>query len=174
MHVRTPGLLVVHLMMVRWSAANSSSGPFLIWTRSAFLTGGSTCAVVDVLVRGGRETERSVSRPPSSVSPLRNGRTRERRDAADRRCAGRKRRRGDEELIPLGRRRTTEHACTRKRVPVGKRCCEPVREGLQEGHDLVLLQIRQGEIPGRHVEIVPDLGHRPAVHFFDCAWRAVP
>ena len=57
MHVRTPGLLVVHLMMVRWSAANSSSGPFLIWTRSAFLTGGSTCAVVDVLVRGGRETD---------------------------------------------------------------------------------------------------------------------
>src|SRR6266403_1876108 len=30
-------LLVVHLMMVRWSAANSSSGPFLISTRSAFL-----------------------------------------------------------------------------------------------------------------------------------------
>src|SRR5947208_12270677 len=96
-------------------------------------------AFMDVLVRGGRETERSVPRPPSSVLLLRNGRTGERRDAADRRCAGRKRRRGDENLIPLGRRRTTEHARTRKRVPVGKRCREPVREGLQEGHDLVLL-----------------------------------
>src|SRR6266404_3057035 len=98
----------------------------MISTRSAFLAGGSICAApgwnesrlpsvvvviasvrsslfMDDLVRGGRETERSVSRPPSSVLPLRDGRTGERRYAADRRCAGRKRRRGDKRIIPLGR-----------------------------------------------------------------------
>src|SRR3989442_14836088 len=68
-------------MMVRWPLANSSSGPLVISTRSAFLAGGSTCAAagwnasrlptvvviasarssafMDVLVRGGRETDRA-------------------------------------------------------------------------------------------------------------------
>src|SRR2546426_4683144 len=66
-------------MMVRWPLANSSSGPLVISTRSAFLAGGSTCAAagwnesrlptvvviasvrssafMDVLVPGGRETD---------------------------------------------------------------------------------------------------------------------
>src|SRR6267143_6713999 len=66
-------------MMVRWSVANSSAGALVISTRSAFLAGGSTCAAagwnasrlptvvviasvrssafMDVLVRGGRETD---------------------------------------------------------------------------------------------------------------------
>src|SRR2546425_3663724 len=189
-------------MMVRWPLANSSSGPLVISTRSAFLAGGSTCAAagwnasrlptvvviasgrssafMDVLVRGGRETDRSVSRPPSSVLFLRDGHSGERRYAADSRCTQRKRRRGDERIIPLGRRRSIRrtrgpgHARPRKGIDVGERCREAVREGLQEGHDLVLLPVRQGEIAGRHVDVVPDLGHWPAVHFFGCAWRTVP
>src|SRR5438132_12217185 len=66
-------------MMVRWSVANSSAGALVISTRSAFLAGGSSCAAagwnasrlptvvviasvrssafMDVLVRGGRETD---------------------------------------------------------------------------------------------------------------------
>src|SRR3989449_11566322 len=74
-------------MMVRWPLANSSSGPLVISTRSAFLAGGSTCAAagrnasrlptvvviasvsssafMDVLVRGERETDR-----PSRVRRL--------------------------------------------------------------------------------------------------------
>jgi len=35
MHVRTPRLLVVHRMMVRWSVVNSTSGALVIRTRSA-------------------------------------------------------------------------------------------------------------------------------------------
>src|SRR2546427_2348401 len=190
------------MIIVRWPLASSRSGPLVISTRSAFLAGGSSCAAagwnasrlptvvviasgrssafMDVLVRGGRETDRSVSRPPSSVLFLRDGRSGERRYAADSRCTRRKRRRGDKRSIPLGRRRSIRstrgpgHARARKGVPVWIRFRETVREGLQEGHDLVLLQIRQGEITGRHVEIVLHLGHWPAVHFFGCAWRAVP
>src|SRR5438093_11780880 len=182
-------------MMLRCSVANSSAGPLVISTRSAFLAGGSTCAAagwnarlptmvviasvrssafMDVLVRGGRETERSVSRPPSSVLLLRNWHRGGRRYAADSRCTRRKWRRGDNRLIPLGRRRAPHHARAREGVPVGIRFREAVRGGLQEGDDLVLFQVRHGEITGRHVEIVPDLGHWPAGHFFDCAWRAVP
>src|SRR5207253_4894033 len=137
-------------------------------------------AFMDVLVRGGRETERSVPHPPSSVLPLRNGHGWERRYAADSRCTRRKRRRGDERIIPLGRRRSIRRtrgpgrARTRKGVPVGIRFRETVRERLQEGDDLVLLEIRHGEITGRHVEIVLHLGHWPARHLFDCAWWAVP
>src|SRR2546427_12257084 len=42
---------------------------------------------------------------PSSVLPLGNWHRGERRYAADRRCTRRKRRRGDNRVIPLGRRR---------------------------------------------------------------------
>src|SRR6266850_1974613 len=171
-------------MMVRWSVADSSSGPLVISTRSAFLAGGSTCAAagwnasrlptvvviasvrssafMDVLVRGGRETDDPSRVRRSSVLLLRNWH------------------RGDKRIIPLGRRRRIRrtrgpgHARTRKGVPVGIRFRETVREGLQEGDDLVLLQVRQGEITGRHVEIVLHLGHWPAVHLFGCACRAVP
>src|SRR5882762_5985382 len=182
--------------MVRWSVANSSSGPLVMSTRSAFLAGGSTCAAagwnasrlptviviasvrsspfMDVLARGGRETNDPSRVRRLATVQLPNRRIGNRSDAADRRCAGRKRRRGDEKRIPLGRRITTRHALTRERIPVGIRFCEPVREGLQEGDDLVLLLIRQAEITGRHVDIVLHLGHRPAVHFFGRAWRAVP
>src|SRR5437660_5628525 len=74
-------------MMVRWPLANSSSGPLVISTRSAFLAGGSSCAaagwnastlptvtviasvrsspLMDVLVHCGRETDR-----PSRVRHL--------------------------------------------------------------------------------------------------------
>src|SRR3989442_14384984 len=97
----------------------------------------------------------SALHPPFSVLPLRNGRTGERKDAADSRCAGRKRRRRDKRIIPLGRRRSIRrtgfpnHERTRKGIDVGERCCETIREGLQEGHDLGLLLIRQGELTGR-------------------------
>src|SRR5437867_31536 len=111
-------------------------------------------------------------RPPYSVLPLRNRRTGERRDAADRPCAGRKGRRRDKKLIPLGSRRTTAHARTRKGINVGIRCCEAVREGLQEDDNQVLLVVRQAEHPRRHVEIVTHLRHRPAVHSFGFACRA--
>src|SRR6266478_4586523 len=102
------------------------------------------------------------------------GRIGDRRDAADSGCAGRKRRRWDEELIPLRRGRTAAHARTRKRIDVRIRFREAVREGLQEGDDLVLFLIAQAEIAGRAVDIVFDLGHRPAVHLLGCSWRAVP
>src|SRR5437867_10441927 len=67
-------------------------------------------------------------RPPYSVWPLRNGRIGDRRDAADSRCAGWKRRRRDKKRISLGRRRTTSHAHTRVSIDVGIRLCETVRE----------------------------------------------
>jgi hypothetical protein len=62
--------------------------------------------------------------------------------------------------------RTACHTPTRKGIPVGVRCCETVRERLHEGHNQILLVIRQAEIADRHVDIVRDLWHRPAVHFF--------
>src|SRR4029077_692685 len=96
-----------------------------------------------------------------------------RRDAADLRYAGRKRRSRDEELITLGCCRTAGHASTRKGIDVGKRCCETVRECLHEDHEQVLLPIRQAEITDRHVEVVRDLGHGPAVYFFSRSCRAV-
>src|SRR6267378_1471252 len=117
---------------------------------------------------------------PFSVLPLRNGRIGHRRNTADLRCARRKRRSRNKPPVTLPRRRTirvrrrvTGHASTRKGIAVGVRGRETIREGLQEGHDLVLLLVRQGEITGRHVEIVRHLGHWPAVHFLGCARRAV-
>src|SRR6266478_6468852 len=43
----------------------------------------------------------------------------------------------------------------------------------EESNDLVFLLIRQAEIAGRHVDIVLDLGGRPAVYFFRCSCRAM-
>ena len=56
----------------------------------------------------------------------------------------------------------------------GIRCCEAVHKRLQEGHDLVLLLTRQAEIADRHVDVVRDLGSRPAVHLVRRCRRAVP
>src|SRR5258708_583889 len=115
-----------------------------------------------------------------SVCALRNRLTGQRRDVADNGCARWKGRSWDKAPIPLPRRRTigvrcwvTGHTRTRKGIDVGVRCCESVSECLQEGNDLVLLLIRQAEIAGRHVKILLDLGHWPAVYFFGRSWRAV-
>src|SRR3981081_3502325 len=130
------------------------------------------------MLSGSRASLMSMSRSarlaPAVQPSLPNGWIRHRRDTADRRCAGRERRRRDKELIPLRRRRTTGHERTRKGVDVGKRCCETVREGSQEDHDHVLLAIRQAELPNRHVEVVwGHLGPGPAVYFFSRSCRAV-
>src|SRR2546429_9924063 len=54
------------------------------------------------------------------------------------------------------------------------RSCEPVGERLEEGHDLVLLRIAQAQLTNRHVNVVGNFGHRPAVYLFRCSCRAVP
>src|SRR5260370_4231260 len=113
------------------------------------------------------------SEPNYSVH-LRYGRFGDRLDAADSRCAGRKLRSRDKEVIALRLSRTAGHAGTRKGVPVWVRCRVTVRECLQEGNDLVLFLVRHAEIPGRHVDVVRDLGHGPAVYFFGRSCRAVP
>src|ERR1700730_5896109 len=112
------------------------------------------------LVRLGRVTR-------SPVFALWN-RTRPRRrcDTADIRCAGRQRRSRDKELITLGRGIAAAHAFTRKGIDVGIRSDEAVAECSQENDDQVLFVIRQAEFSHRHVDIVRDLGHRPAVYFF--------
>src|SRR6266550_4711935 len=123
-------------------------------------------------------------RPPSvhirshtslaSVLHLRNrARTRTRRNVADFRCAGRKRRSRDKKLITLGRSRTTGHASTRKGIPIGVRSRETIGKGLQERDDLVLFLIGQAEITGGHIDIVRHLRPGPAVYFFDRSIRAV-
>ncbi len=73
----------------------------------------------------------------------------------------------------MSRSRTTFHASTRKGISVGVRSREAIRERLQESNDLVLLLIRQAELTGRHVDIVLDLGHGPAVDSFGRSCRAV-
>jgi hypothetical protein len=95
-------------------------------------------------------------------------------DTADRGCARRKWRGGNEELISLGRCRPAGHALTRESVDVRVRRCETIRERLQEGDDLVLLLIGQTEAAGCHVDVVRNLGHRPAIHFFRFSFRTVP
>src|SRR5947208_15644212 len=70
---------------------------------------------------------------------LRNRRIGDRRDAADRRCAGRKGRSRDKEPITLSLSRTAGHASPRKGTPVGGRSGEPIRECSQKCNDLVLL-----------------------------------
>src|SRR5258707_5679607 len=106
--------------------------------------------------------------------PLRNWHCWERRNTAYRRRTWRQRRRGNQEIIPLGCRRTARHAHASKRVDIRERCCETVGERLKEGHDLVLFRIGQAEHPDGHVLIVLRLGHWPAVHLFRGARRTVP
>jgi hypothetical protein len=86
----------------------------------------------------------------------------------------------DQAPVTLPRRRTigvlrrvTGHANARKLVAVGVRSCESVSECFEECNDLVLLAIGEAEIAGGHIDIVVDLGHWPAVHFFDRSCRAV-
>src|SRR5438270_7311372 len=102
-------------------------------------------------------------------------RTRERRKAADRRWAGRKRPRSrDKKLITLGRSRTTGHTSTRKGIPVGVRSRETVGERLQERDNLVFFLIGQAEITNCPVDIVRHVGPRPAVYFFGRSWLTMP
>jgi hypothetical protein len=68
---------------------------------------------------------------------------------------------------------TAGHASAGKGIDVGVRCRETVGEGLQKFNDLVLLNIRQVEIPDGHVLVLRDLGRRPTGYFLDCSWRAV-
>jgi len=102
------------------------------------------------------------------------------RDIADGRRAGRKRRSRDKEVVTLPRRRTigicggvARHATAGKGINVGIRCREAVRERLQESDYQVLFVIGQSEHSNRHVDIVRDLRHRPAVYFFGCSRGAV-
>src|SRR5215468_9560619 len=99
---------------------------------------------------------------------LRDSRTRDRVGAADSRCARRKFGSWDKELVTLGLCRTTAHASARKGIPVWVRSRVTVRECFEEGNNLVLFLVRQAEIPGCHVDVVGDLGHRPAIYFFGC------
>jgi len=112
----------------------------------------------------------------------RNGfRSRQRRNAAYRRCTRRQRRCRDKEGVSLPRRRTiwicggiARHAHACKGSAVGKRSCEPVRERLEEGNDLVLLRIGQAEHTNRRVKVVGNLGVWPAVYLLNRSCRAVP
>src|SRR6267378_4047911 len=98
----------------------------------------------------------------------------QRRSLADSRCARWQRHRsGDERAIALGRSRTAGHTGAGKGTDVRIRCRETIRKRLQEGNDLVLLRIVQAEVSDRHVEIVRDLRHRPAVYFFHGSCWAV-
>jgi len=81
------------------------------------------------------------------------GRPGQRLNTTDRRGARRQGHgRRDNGRITLGRSRTTRHGLTGKGVPVRVRCLIAVRQGFQEGHDLVLLLIGQAEIAGRHAD----------------------
>src|ERR1700720_2930689 len=146
----------------------------------------------------GEQTKVNSHRPslaparPLAYQVLRDGRAREEMSAlwyrrrrqwrclADRRCAGRQRRRRDKFAIPLPRRRTigicggvAGHATTGKGITVRVRCRETVRECFQKRDDLVLLFVRQAEHTRRRVEVVRDLFHRPARHPLNRSWRAV-
>src|SRR4029077_20603281 len=63
--------------------------------------------------------------------------------------------------------RTIRHASARKSITVSIRSGETIGECLQKCHDLVLLLIRQAEVTGGHVYVVPHFWHRPAVYLFD-------
>src|ERR1700747_577147 len=84
------------------------------------------------ILRDGRAREADVT-VPCNVFALLTRRVRERRHSADLRCAGRKRRSRDEELITLGRCRTTGHALPGKGIAVGVRRRETVGKSFQEG-----------------------------------------
>ncbi len=107
------------------------------------------------------------------ASGLWNRRIGDRRDVADRRCAGRKWRSRDQRLITLSFSRTAGHARPRKGIPVGVRSRETICQCLQKCNDLVLLLIRQAELTNRHVDGARHLGPRPAVDFFGRSCRAM-
>src|SRR5882724_828728 len=120
------------------------------------------------------EPHASIFHLPFSGLQLRNRvRTRERRNVADFRCAGRKRRSRDKKLITLGRSRTAGHASTRKGIKEGVRSRETVGKRLQERDNRVFFLIGQAEITGGHIDIVRHLGPGPAVYFFDRSIRAM-
>src|ERR1700746_621388 len=113
--------------------------------------------------------------PPTNHSVhLRYSRFGDRLDTADSRCARRKFRSRDKELVTLGLSRSTGHASTRKGIPVWVGSRVTIRECLQEGKDLVLFLVREAEITACHVDVVRYLRHRPAVQFFCRSCRAVP
>ena len=131
-----------------------------------------------------RSLARVYSCPGNATNPcvlkLRNRRTSGRRRAADSRCTRRKGRSRYKAPVTLPRRRAigvsygvTGHARTGKGVDVRIRSRESVRKYLKEGDNLVLLFIGKAEITGGHVDIVLDLGQRPARYFFDRSGRAV-
>src|SRR5260370_33240299 len=72
----------------------------------------------------------------------------------------------DQELVTLGRGRTTLHASARKSIAVWVRPRETVRQCFQKFDDLTLLRIRQTKITGGHIAIVRHLWRGPAVYFF--------
>jgi hypothetical protein len=107
-------------------------------------------------------------------------RTRVRRNTADFRCAGRKRRSWDKAPITLPRRRTirvrcrvTGRASTSKGITEGVRSRETIGERLQERDNLVFFLIGQAESTGGHIDIVRHLGPGPAVYFFDRTSRTM-
>src|ERR1700741_270084 len=113
-------------------------------------------------------------------SRSRNRHSRQRRNATDGRRAGWKRRSGDKGAVTLPGRRTIRicgrvasrtSAC--KGVDVGIWCCVTVREGLQEGYDLVLFLVGQHQVTDCHILVVVYLWHRPAVDFLGGSRRAV-
>src|ERR1700737_3328888 len=79
----------------------------------------------------------------------------------------------DQQLVTLGRSRTTPHTSSRKSIAVEVRPRETVRQCLQKRNDVILLLIREAEIPAGHIDIVPYFWHRPAVNFFGRSWRAM-
>ena len=79
----------------------------------------------------------------------------------------------DNGLITLRRRCTAGQAGAEIDVAVGVWCGEAIAERLQEGNHLVLLLIRQAEVPNCHVEVVWNFGLRPTGHLLDRPWRAV-
>src|SRR5215472_7225079 len=75
--------------------------------------------------------------------------------------------------VTLGGSRTTGQALTRKGIDVRIRRCETIRKCLQEAHDLILLLIRQTEVADGHVDVVRNLGYRPAIDLFRLSFRTV-
>src|SRR5439155_27185555 len=106
---------------------------------------------------------------------LRNRRIGDRRNPADRRCAGRKWRSRNQRLITLSFSRTAGHARPGVGIPVGVRSRKTIRECSQKCNDLVLLLIRQAEFARGHVDgaRARHLRPRPAVDFFGLSCRAV-
>src|SRR5215469_12495652 len=155
----------------------------MIRTRAALFAVGLTCVAAGVeqsrlqtvtTIASFRSSLFMIDLHPNHSVHLRYSRFGDRLDATDSRCARRKFRSRNKELITLGLSRSTGHASTRKGISVWVRSRVTVRECLQESNDLVLFLVRQTEITACHVDVVRDLRHRPAVHFFCCSCRAVP